>query len=58
MAQDARDIQDAEAANTELLSGADDSIPSVIAGRLVLGEKHPSKVWREYRSFTQESLGT
>lgn len=58
MAQDARDIQDADAASAELLDGEDESIPSAIASRLVSGEEHPLKVWREYRGYTQEFLAT
>ncbi|AHI32150.1 MULTISPECIES: helix-turn-helix domain-containing protein [Marinobacter] len=57
MAQDARDTQDADAAKAELLAGEDECIPAAIARRLVLGEEHPLKVWREYRGFTQELLG-
>ncbi len=58
MAQEARDIQDADVAMAELSAGVDESIPAAIAERLVMGDEHPLKVWREYRGYTQESLGT
>nr|WP_297403574.1 helix-turn-helix transcriptional regulator [uncultured Marinobacter sp.] len=57
MAREAGDIQDADAAMMELLVGEDESIPSAIAKRLVSGDEHPLKIWREYRGYTQESLG-
>ena len=58
MAQDARDIQDADVAMAELSAGEDESIPAAIAKRLMSGDVHPLKIWREYRGYTQESLGT
>ncbi len=58
MAQEARDIQNADVAMAELSAGKDESISAAIAERLVLGDEHPLKVWREYRGYTQESLGT
>ena len=58
MAQDARDIQDADVAMAELSAGEDESIPAAIAKRLMSGDEHPLKIWREYRGYTQESLGT
>ena len=57
MAQDARDIQDADVAMAELSAGEDESIPVAIAKRLVSGGEHPLKVWREYCGCTQGSLG-
>ncbi len=57
MAQEAGDLRDAGRAMAELESGEDESIPATIAQRLVSGDEHPLKVWREYRGFTQESLG-
>ena len=58
MAQDARDIQDADVAMAELSAGEDESIPAAIAKRLMSGDEHTLKIWREYRGYTQESLGT
>ena len=57
MAQDARDIQDADAALAALSTGEDEAIPGSVATRLLSGDEHPLKIWREYRGFTQESLG-
>ena len=57
MAQDACDIQDADVAMAELSAGEDESIPVAIAKRLVSGDEHPLKVWREYCGCTQGSLG-
>ncbi len=41
----------------KLVSGEDEAIPAEIAGRLIAGDEHPLKVWREYRELTQEALG-
>ena len=57
MAQDARDIQDADAALAALSTGEDEAIPASVVARLLAGDEHPLKVWREYRGYTQESLG-
>jgi len=57
MAQDARDIQDADAALAALSTGEDEAIPALVVARLLAGDEHPLKVWREYRGYTQESLG-
>ena len=57
MVQDARDIQDADAALAALSTGEDEAIPGSVATRLLSGDEHPLKIWREYRGFTQESLG-
>ena len=57
MAQDARDIRDADAALAALSTGEDEAIPGSVATRLLSGDEHPLKIWREYRGFTQESLG-
>ena len=57
LAQDARDIQDAAGAVSALAAGDDEAIPVSVATRLLSGDEHPLKVWREYRGYTQESLG-
>lgn len=57
MAQDARDIQDADAALAALSTGEDEAIPASVVASLLSGDEHPLKVWREYRGYTQESLG-
>ncbi|OEY66823.1 helix-turn-helix domain-containing protein [Marinobacter sp. X15-166B] len=57
LAEDVRDAADASAAMQELVSGEDEAIPSDVAARLIAGDDHPLKVWREYRGLTQEALG-
>jgi DNA-binding XRE family transcriptional regulator len=57
VAQEVTDSRDADAAMAEIFAGEDESIPADIARRLITGEEHPLKVWREYRGFTQEGLG-
>ena len=56
LAEDAEDIAAAIAAKAELDRGEDEVIPSEIARRLIDGEEHPLKIWREYRGLTQEAL--
>jgi len=56
LAEDAEDIAAADTAKAELDRGEDELIPSEIARRLIDGEEHPLKVWREYRGLTQEAL--
>ena len=56
LAEDAEDIAAANAAKAELDRGEDEMIPSEIARRLIDGEEHPLKIWREYRGLTQEAL--
>jgi len=56
MVQDARDIQDADAALAALSTGEDEAIPASVVARLLAGDEHPLKVWREYRGYTQESI--
>lgn len=50
-------MQDADAALAALSAENDESIPATIVARLLAGDEHPLKVWREYRGYTQESLG-
>jgi DNA-binding XRE family transcriptional regulator len=56
LAEDAEDIAAADVAKAELDRGEDELIPSEIARRLIDGEEHPLKIWREYRGLTQEAL--
>ncbi len=58
LAEDVQDAEDAKKAIHELFSGVDEAIPAEIAHRLIAGDEHPLKVWREYREFTQEALGS
>lgn len=57
LAEEAQDAADAREAMRELASGEDEAIPAEVANRLLYGDEHPLKVWREYRGLTQESLG-
>lgn len=57
LAEDTKDAMDARQAMEELRSGEDEAIPAKIVDRLLSGEEHPVKVWREYRGLTQEGLG-
>lgn len=38
-------------------SAEDEEIPASIVTSLLSGDEHPLKIWREYRGYTQESLG-
>ncbi|PAU82447.1 transcriptional regulator [Halovibrio salipaludis] len=55
-AQEAQDLTDAEAAVRAIEAG-EETIPEDVVERLLSGEEHPIKVWREYRGLTQEALG-
>jgi DNA-binding XRE family transcriptional regulator len=57
MAEEAGDLRDADLAMTEVSAGEDEIIPAAVAKRLVSDDEHPLKVWREYRGYTQKSLG-
>jgi len=58
LAEDVRDLADAKKATLELASGEDEAIPVEIVNRLMAGNDHPLKIWREYRQLTQDVLGT
>jgi DNA-binding XRE family transcriptional regulator len=57
LTESVRDARDAREAMRELDSGEDEAIPANIVGRLIAGDDHPLKIWREYRKLTQEILG-
>jgi len=57
LAESSQDASDAREAMVELASDEDEVIPANIVGRLISGDDHPLRVWREYREFTQEALG-
>ncbi|HEB56586.1 MAG TPA: XRE family transcriptional regulator [Gammaproteobacteria bacterium] len=40
----------------ELAVGEDETVPSDVAKRLIAGDEHSLKVWREYRGLTQDDL--
>lgn len=55
-AEESEDLRDAEAAVRAIKEG-EETIPEDVVERLLSGEEHPIKVWREYRGLTQEALG-
>ena len=55
-AEEAQDLTDAEAAVRAIEEG-EETVPEAVVERLLSGEEHPIKVWREYRGLTQKSLG-
>ena len=55
-AEEAQDLTDAEAAVRAIEEG-EETVPEAVVERLLSGEEHPIKVWREYRGLTQEILG-
>lgn len=56
-AEDAIDLADADTAVRELARGDDERVPAEITERLLSGDEHPLKIWREHRGMTQEALG-
>jgi len=56
MAEDFDDLVAYDKAIAELESGEDEAIPAEIVARLVAGDEHPLKVWREFRGMTQAGL--
>jgi len=56
MAEDFDDLVAYDKAIAELESGEDEAIPAEIVARLVAGDEHPLKVWREFRGMTQTGL--
>lgn len=57
LAEDAQDLEAAREARRELDRGDDEVIPAEMVEKLISGEEHPLKIWREYRGITQEALG-
>lgn len=55
-AEDAQDLEDARLALRGIEKG-EETVPAEVVERLIQGDEHPIKVWREYRGFTQEALG-
>lgn len=53
----AQDLEAAREARRELDSGEDELIPAEMVEKLIAGDEHPLKIWREYRGITQEALG-
>ena len=55
-AEEAQDLTDAQVAVRAIEAG-EETVPEDVVERLLSGEEHPIKVWREYRGLTQETLG-
>lgn len=55
-AEDLDDVVAYDKAVAELEAGEDELIPAEFADRLMDGDEHPLKVWREFRGLTQEQL--
>ena len=57
LAEDADDIRAANDALDELATGRDELVPAEVAHRLLQGEEHRLRIWREHRGLTQTELG-
>ena len=57
LAEDADDIRAANDALDELDTGRDELVPAEVAHRLLQGEEHRLRIWREHRGLTQTELG-
>lgn len=57
-AEKAEDIRTFDRAMVELERGEDEVVPEAVAQRLLAGDEHPMRVWREHRGLTQDSLAT
>lgn len=57
LAEDAEDIRAANDALDELAAGQDELVPEAVAHRLLQGEEHRLRIWREHRGLTQTELG-
>lgn len=56
LAEDMEDIRAYDRAMAEIDRGEDEVLPADVAERLLSGETHPLRVWREYRGLTQQQL--
>ncbi|MCU7906475.1 MAG: helix-turn-helix domain-containing protein [Candidatus Thiodiazotropha sp. (ex Epidulcina cf. delphinae)] len=56
LAEDMEDTRSYDEAMTELMRGDEGLIPAETANRLLSGDEHPLKVWREFRGLTQQAL--
>ena len=54
---DAEDIRAANDALDELAAGQDELVPAEVAHKLLQGEEHRLRIWREHRGLTQTELG-
>ncbi|MCP4427952.1 MAG: helix-turn-helix transcriptional regulator [Chloroflexi bacterium] len=53
--EDARDIREASEISARIARGEEETIPSHVVRELALSER-PLRIWREYRSLTQQEL--
>jgi len=56
LAENAEDIRAGDEARRALAAGEDELLPAEVVDRLLRGDVHPVRVWREYRGMTQEAL--
>ena len=56
LAEDMEDIRAYDRAMAEIDRGEDEVLPTEVAERLLSGETHPLRIWREYRGLTQQQL--
>jgi DNA-binding XRE family transcriptional regulator len=56
LAEDMEDIRAYDRAMAEIDRGEDEVLPAEVAERLLSGETHPLRIWREYRGLTQQQL--
>jgi DNA-binding XRE family transcriptional regulator len=56
LAEDMEDIRAYDRAMAEIDRGEDEVLPAEVAKRLLSGEAHPLRIWREYRGLTQQQL--
>jgi DNA-binding XRE family transcriptional regulator len=56
LAEDMEDIRAYDRAMAEIDRGEDEVVPGAVAARLLRGDVHPLRIWREYRGLTQEAL--
>lgn len=52
----AEDAEDIAAAEKVLSNTHDELVPHEVVERLVVGNDHPLRIWREYRGITQDTL--
>ena len=57
LAEDAEDIRGANDALDELAADRDELVPAEVAHKLLQGEVHRLRIWREHRGLTQTELG-
>ena len=56
LAENAEDIRAGDEARRALAAGDDELVPAEVVERLLRGDVHPVRVWREHRGMTQAAL--